>query len=499
MRKCGEFEPEIHTYQEYKKSTSYVSYVTFKSTLGARNALKRKLCASVDEWLEPEFIGHHLHSKWPKIEPVREVDYISGLSDKCLIDVFSYLCMADLLNLSKVSQQFHRIVSNFMISKTDVELLVEKDLKNVNNFLKTFGRFVTKLKLYSNSELRCCREVCLLIPKYCLSENLKCLDLSDIHTNDWPIEAYRNSRIFSELRVLKILVSTNTILMEEIVKLCSSLKTLHVRSGGTDDEVSGRFLIHLPVDVERVTIKAFCEDKFFHRFIERSMRLKELCCHIRTSAIIAKIVECQPQLEKLEFKRLGYENNDFSIDKHALSIKNMKQLKSFKLKYPWYKEVEMINVVSEMDTVEHLIIHTEENGKDVFLPAIQRMKNLKNLRLNTYPSDIDMTNIWKHFFSTLANTNPNLENLDINSFIPFEYYLPVISCHPKLRNLVLYFEEEFTVPGLFDMDLFRTAVKCRAQGKQNFPIVLKVEVNTEVRHFSKITNKYDHLVRIVAK
>lgn len=475
--------------------------MTFKSTRGARNALKSKLCASVDEWLEPNFIGHHLRGRWPTIEPVCGFDYMSGLNVSCLIDIFSYLDVEDLQKLSKVNQRFNHIVTNFMISRTNVQLFV-KDLKNVHCFLKSFGSFVTKLKLHFDLYSNCIElstELLLLIPKYCFNDYLECLDLSKISTNDFPIEVYRKSKIFSKLRVLTIQVSANESLMKEIVKLCPSLKTLRVRNVDGKDEMSGSFLKHLPVDIERVTIGAFVEEQFLNLFIERSLCLQELSCHIRTTTIIAKIVKHQPQLEKFEIQRLGLDMNDFSIDKYALSIKNFKQLKSFKLQYPWTMDVEMVNAVSEIDTVEDLVIYTESNGADLLLPAIKKMKNLKNLELSAYPSDTDTTNIWKQFFSTIANTNPNLENLDIDD-VPFEYFLTVISGHPKLKKLVIHSmylgEDEYEI---FVMKSFRRTVKSRARGKQNFPIILKVEMNTEVRHFCKISNKYDHLVRIVDK
>lgn len=59
----------------------------------------------------------------------------------------------------------------------------------------------------------------------------------------------------------------------------------------------------------------------------------------------------------------------------------------------------------------------------------------------------------------------------MNSILPFEYYLPLISDHSKLKKKVFYpeyLDEDYLDYKLFDLESFRKSVKRRARGEQIF-------------------------------
>lgn len=133
-----------------------------------------------------------------------------GLNENCLLHVFEYLSVRDLIQVCKLDIYFKQLITKWTVRKRifEVEGLLEtKEPKSYDcEVFQTFGKTMRRFKLYTNYLMTFIE----IIIKYCEPATLTEIDLEHCVTQEVDLDVLRLSMpYFSNLRKLKFRADDN--------------------------------------------------------------------------------------------------------------------------------------------------------------------------------------------------------------------------------------------------------------------------------------------------
>lgn len=132
--------------------------------------------------------------------------------DDCLLKVFGYLNMTDLVQVSKVDNSFKELITEFVVKNHVFHLVchhLEKIHPSTVEKLETFGKSIRKVKIVGSKDAGFLLETLL---KYFEPATLTEVDMNidHIHRHNLYLDVvHRSKPIFSKVRKLRIIFNVN--------------------------------------------------------------------------------------------------------------------------------------------------------------------------------------------------------------------------------------------------------------------------------------------------
>lgn len=170
----------------------------------------------------------------------RNTRHITSLNTFCLIKIFQYFDVLDLIRVSEVNSMFQEIINQHIIGQRLIDCLeISKYYDLIERVLQTFGASIRKLRISaSHSPLSANDDIFEFIVRYCNKLRKLCLILSPIELihsdnlqraapilNDLQSIEFHENYIYNYARVDNVRKNVNSIL-----QLCPNLRHIKILS-----------------------------------------------------------------------------------------------------------------------------------------------------------------------------------------------------------------------------------------------------------------------------
>lgn len=450
---------------------------------------------------------------------------IIDLNKDCLINIFKYLSYTDLYNLNGIHAAFNAAVDHvartvsFELSITKFDSIGWKEMKHIDNFVKTFGDRISHLKIRIARDSSVCSKLMhthleLLIEQYCCNGNVRFCSFIDrfVLTKEF---LQRNKKIFKSLQSLRIdyLMENDNLLWLMDFVVSNEIKKFQLCGGHlsiTTQVLKKIASSKLETCILRVLSKDKISDQISNLPINRNLKHLNL---FGVSFNPAHLIHF-PNLETLEFFKykkhpldpilelpqlkklhLIYQNNRFlEIAPFLMKLAKQNKLESFNLDNDYYDEEEDERRQEHEDRQERYndflayanFISTDDDLRAYYEDFEYDFSEYD--QDDDGDDDIDDRKATSHLMANIICKMPNLNELTLYTICALKEHLPRIG--KKLNKL-----QRLHVQPFDDRD-----VNKRKQAVEKLKILIKEAKNLNYFYFEceevDIAKLYADLVKI---
>lgn len=310
--------------------------------------------------------------------------------DKCMLDVFKFFSLNDLLNASNVSQQFRRLaISTFQVKFRHLKLnnrTIDLTDKKIIDIFQTFGDCIefleTPLNYYPWFKKDTQKLIIMLIKKYCADKALKVLKLHYFGSIGRYLVLMNN--VFNNLNTLHLEYVAMPYSALQLINNLPLIKTLNLSYCIPVLPIFNTFRPIVNLNLNNLTLR--CRDKFYtldvlqviHLLYPNITTLKfQMIGSFRPSNKIINALNNIGQLTSLSILDIDIECETMETLISNLTM-NKHQLKHVCIRYALIPN-DKIDYLSELTSVEELLI-TNSIGKTK-INIYELIVKLPNLRL----------------------------------------------------------------------------------------------------------------------
>lgn len=340
---------------------------------------RRLTVRPADSWHQPDFKDMD-ELGWNEAVEQDEAGTILRLNDDCLLKIFEYLPMTDLIQAEKACWRFRSIAeliykSYKVFDSDDYDMCSLVCLRNV---LYNIGPYVQSLK--ANFRFNSTRNGQLLRFAALYCTDLKVLQLCGIEVT-YKIRNIHN--MFRHLRKLEIGACSVSDHDLSYLLRASENKTIEELSLSNNQKLTGKFLVHFR-NIKTASFYSCSNIQPFHfiAFVRENPGIEDLNI-ILCDRVDAKCIETIAET-LTGLKRLSMNNAYVNIYSSELfsPLTNLKSLTHLTIRYVNYGSVDSLLLgMSEAVPLEYLDISSGQLSKQGLL-AIQNFKTLRALTMS---------------------------------------------------------------------------------------------------------------------
>jgi hypothetical protein len=371
-------------------------FVTFEKASDASCALINRakfselfVMSPADSWIQPDYEKNQKMSTFE--EHFNGSELLETLNEDCLLHIFSYLDILDVIITRKVCRLFYELSERHFksvrfLNFANIKSKKKLTLHEARLVLDKVGHNITKASI--NSEKFYNQRILNFVPKFLM--NLKHLHLTGFKLDSisfWN----QMTNILSNLETLDL--SDNSAVHEDLLKSlkspASQLKALNV----SNCTINGKFLEIVP-NVKSLNISGcrFINGKQMIKYVESNKELKSLNiskCPNFFGKDVNELLQKIPQLEILSLNNyyIDDETSKFVIPS-IMPLINLKELTIQNINYPPCDQLlRTINLENHIEVLD--ISYGNLTLTSVY--AISTMKHLKKFVMNfktSVPEDL---------------------------------------------------------------------------------------------------------------
>lgn len=257
------------------------------------------------------------------------------LNDDCLLEIFEFLPVTDLLQVSDVSICFKNLIRDHIIPSRKVEFSLLGNIWSTNKILGTFGKKMRRIDIGKESTFNSFECLLVLITRYCEPNQLTELSLCYRDTKCKAHILQRAVPYFTKLEKLMLYVDTNSLSFTNFMnRLCAapsfSPRALTLYNVKLNRSWSTSQALQNLEEIRLDYIVCSCENELVH-MLENKNNLK-LCRYIGHDALpnIKSVLKNSGRLEVFSHFDIGSDELDMSFDVLDLLSNQIKNHQSIK-------------------------------------------------------------------------------------------------------------------------------------------------------------------------